>query len=280
MKPFVLLLTFGLMTAARAAFGIIGGRAVAAGDVEARSAVMVVRTTGRKCSSIMDRPGPVLDNGHCICSGVLVARDLVLTAGHCVVMAPEGMRVYFGNFPGREWDWRRFVRVRDLRRHPDWFSQTAGRTNDLALLKLDALPPKGYVPARVLRDPRALRWGSPLTIAGFGRTLPGDDPGGARGVLHRFATLVLAPVNRFGQIRLFRSLDLPSRRHGYRSVAFPPGEASGDSGGPAYFKVGRVFTVAGIASGYEFDGHPTYENVPGHAAFLDQAAREMGSVLP
>jgi hypothetical protein len=106
----------------------------------------------------------VVDARNDLCTGTALARDLVLTAAHCVIRPIDyTIKPYQTGVP---------IPVRAIVRHPqfDFANYAANRaTADLALLKLAAPLPDLMVPA-TLAAPRRVTVGETLTIAGFGVT--------------------------------------------------------------------------------------------------------------
>jgi protease YdgD len=115
--------------------------------------------------------GDTLAAGAAICSGVLVARDLVLTAGHCVramVEVPAGIRFDAGWGGGRPAGWGRGKKV--------ILSGTDGLAGDIALVELETpFPPEVAYPLSLASSATA----SPgvFTLHAFRRDVP-DQPSG------------------------------------------------------------------------------------------------------
>jgi hypothetical protein len=109
--------------------------------------------------------------GAAICTGVLVAPDLVLTAGHCVrgaVDAPETIRFDAGWSAGRPSGQRVGSAVHLAQGSDD--PEGAGLETDVALVVLDrALPTDGFPPLEIA-DPD----GGPFTMVAFDRSAPGQ----------------------------------------------------------------------------------------------------------
>jgi secreted trypsin-like serine protease len=159
----------------------------------------------------------IVDARDDLCTGTALARDLVLTAAHCVVRPVDyTIKPYQTGVP---------IPVRAIVRHPqfDFANYAASRaTADLALLKLAAPLPDVMVPAS-LAAPRRVTVGETLTIAGFGVTLAGT----ARGLgLPRMATLTVTGRPGSLQIRLF---DIATRNQ-----RLGLGGCTGDSGAPVF----------------------------------------------
>jgi secreted trypsin-like serine protease len=164
-----------------------------------------------------------------LCTGTALARELVLTAAHCVTR-PERYEV-------KTFQNGQAIPVSGIARHPSFepASYAAGlATADVALIKLAAPLPNIIVPA-TLAAPRRVRVGETLTIAGFGTVADGGDHG--LGV-PRMATLTITGVPGSLQIRLYDGTTR-NRRPGL-------GACTGDSGAPAFDGDGPL--VIGVVS--------------------------------
>jgi hypothetical protein len=171
----------------------------------------------------------VVDAREDLCTGTALARDLVLTAAHCVTR-PVTYQV-------KAYQTGVTVPVRAIVRHPgfDYASYAASRaTADVALIKLAAPLPDIVTPAG-LAAPRRVAAGETLTIAGFGVTLAGT----ARGLGQpRMATLTVTGKPGSLQIRLY---DVATR-----NTRVGLGGCTGDSGAPAFDGEGPL--VIGVVS--------------------------------
>ena len=171
----------------------------------------------------------IVDAHDDLCTGTALARDLVLTAAHCVVRpVAYQVKTYQTGVP---------IPVRTITRHPrfDYASYAASRaTADVALIKLASPLPDAVVPA-TLASPRRVGVGETLTIAGFGVTIAGT----ARGLGQpRMATLGVTGKPGALQIRLY---DLATR-----NLRAGLGGCTGDSGAPAFDGEGPL--VIGVVS--------------------------------
>jgi secreted trypsin-like serine protease len=164
-----------------------------------------------------------------LCTGTALARDLVLTAAHCVTL-PIQYRI-------RTFQNGETIPVRSVALHPRFnlASYAASRaTADVALLKL-AMPLPGIVVPAALAAARRVAVGETLTIAGFGVTAPGT----ARGLGEpRKATLTVTGRPGSLQIRLYD----PATRNQRSGL----GGCTGDSGAPAFDGEGPL--VIGVVS--------------------------------
>ncbi|HEY5217974.1 MAG TPA: S1 family peptidase [Pseudolabrys sp.] len=175
----------------------------------------------------------IVDAGGDLCTGTALARDLVLTAAHCVTRPID--------YQVKTYQTGQSISVRSIARHPrfDVASYAASRaTADLALLKLAAPLPDIVVPA-TLAAPRRVAVGETLTIAGFGVTLTGT----ARGLgVPRMAKLSVTGKPGSLQIRLSDA----ATRNLRIGQAPGLGACTGDSGAPAFDGDGPL--VIGVVS--------------------------------
>jgi len=171
----------------------------------------------------------IVDAREDLCTGTALARDLVLTAAHCLLRNSE--------YQVKAYQTGVIIPVRTIVRHPhfDIADYAASRaTADVALIKLAAPLPDIVIPA-ALAAPRRVAPGETLTIAGFGVTLAGT----ARGLGQpRMATLSVTGKPGSLQIRLY---DIATR-----NLRTGLGGCTGDSGAPAYDGEGPL--VIGVVS--------------------------------
>jgi secreted trypsin-like serine protease len=171
----------------------------------------------------------VVDNRGDLCTGTALARDLVLTAAHCVTAKLVYTVKTFQGGPA--------VAVHGIAVYPrfDAASYAAARaTADLALIKL-AAPLSALIMPATLAPARRVAVGEMLTIAGFGVTAAGT----ARGLgLPRMAKLSVTGKPGSLQIRLY---DLATRNQ-----RIGLGACTGDSGAPVFDGVGAA--VIGVVS--------------------------------
>ena len=195
--PRVLSAFIGLMLCAPA--WALTGNAPPASGYAARPIVMIVDPRGD------------------LCTGTALARDLVLTAAHCVTgKLAYQVKTFQGGPP---------IAVHGIAPHPrfDQASYAASRaTADLALLKLAAPLAELVAPAKLAPD-RRVAAGETLTVAGFGVTAAGTDRGLG---LPRMATLTVTGKPGSLQIRLYD----PATRNTRSGL----GACTGDSGAPAF----------------------------------------------
>ena len=197
------------------AFAMVGG-APPADPAIARHVVLLIGSRGNSCS------------------GVAVARDLVLTAAHCV---PPGADYKLVNFDAAHQP--QLQDVAAVARHPkfDLATLLAHRaTADVALVKLASPLPPAFGPAPLAGADRMVAVGEEFIVAGYGVTVRGD---GRTGGTVRAATLAATGQPGTLQIRLFDPVT-KSDRAGL-------GACTADSGAPA-FETDQRHAVIGIVS--------------------------------
>jgi secreted trypsin-like serine protease len=195
------------------AIALVGG-APEAGHSIARSVVMVV------------------GSDKSFCSGVVIARDLVLTAAQCIRPATH-YRIIGFDAP------RTLKNVASTIVHPDWDPTAVLKhrmSADVALLKLAAPLPPAYMPV-ALADPKVVTVGSQVTVAGYGSAKAGDIKSGGK---LRTAVLVVTGNPGSFQIRLVD----PNRKGDVAGL----GSCMGDSGGPVLEESDGRLALLGLMS--------------------------------
>ena len=209
----------------------------------------------------------IVDPDGDLCTGTALARDLVLTAAHCV-MRPVSYRV-------KEFQTGQTVAVRTIARHPRFNPKAYAEsraTADLALVKLARPLPSVVVPA-ALGAARRVKAGETLVIAGFGTTADFTDRG--LGV-PRMATLTVTGRPGSLQVRLIDA-KTRNRRAGL-------GACTGDSGGPAYdgqgpLLIGVVTWTTGPGNEEGCGGLTGLTPLVGYREWIVETARKLRSPL-
>jgi hypothetical protein len=234
------------------ASALVGGATVVRETAAGRHLVMIVSTRGS------------------VCTGTALARDVVLTAAHCVE-PPATYRVMADGItaPG----------LPLLRRavHPryDAGHYRAGRvTADVALLKLETPLPASVVPAALAPD-RRVAAGERLVVAGIGSAVHQSESG--MGVPRQAALVV---TGRPGNLQI-RLMD-PATRDKRSGL----GACTGDSGGPAFLETDGRYAVIGVVSwstgpgGTDGCGGLTgVTPLSLYRAWIAETARTMGAAL-
>ncbi len=170
------------------------------------------------------------------CTGVAIARDLVLTAAHCVLPGADYKLVAF--------DAARTPALKDtaaIAPHPEFDAGAALRhrvTADVALIKFSA--PLQVTPAQLAPAGGNIVLGDRFVVAGYGLAVRGEGKSG--GTLR---TASLVATGQPGSLQL-RLVDPATK--GERPGL---GACTGDSGGPVYRDVGGTL-AAKIACSFKF----------------------------
>lgn len=169
------------------------------------------------------------DNKGFICTGSIIAANVVLTAAHCVEDVSE-MNVIF-DVKIRSGAERRLADKFII--HSSWATNQNNQfdNGDIALLHYKGTTPKGYKPATLLKDKTKLINGAKVLLAGYGIT---DDDADDSGIL-RQVNVTIAKSN-FGKTEIAME-----QRDGR-------GACQGDSGGPAYINVAGKNLLFGVTS--------------------------------
>ncbi len=241
------------------ALAMVGGAQPAA-DGAGRSVVMILGSYGTACTA------------------TAIARDLLLTAAHCVQPGADYKLVD----KAPEQDSAQMPVLKDvarIERDPQFdlkrlFAHLA--TADVALIKLvDPLPVR-IPPVRLGGDGETVAVGDTLVVAGYGVTVRGD---GRTGGIVRAATLAVTGQPGTLQIRLFD----PSTK----GLAPGLGACAGNSGAPALRDDNGTLSIIGVVSwstgpnlSAGCGGLTGITPLTRYRAWIIDTARAIGSPLP
>jgi secreted trypsin-like serine protease len=158
------------------------------------------------------------------CSATLIARDLVITAAHCVVSGGNfSVNTSAGSIP-----------VSQIVIHPAFRRdsyETHKPSPDIAILKLATPAPRHLRPAQLAFEKAFPPRGTSFVIAGFGESVEGDRRVGTL----RTAQLINAGTTGGIMLRLTAPKNSDSS-----------GSCTGDSGGSAYRSENQVLVLYGV----------------------------------
>ena len=195
---------------------IIGGEVVQPSDIVANSTVALKYIEGQ--------------NAYAMCTGTLIAPNLVLTAAHCLRgMGKDSLRIGFSIDVKNQLDAETMYEVADYTIHP----QYGNRLNDVALIALAKTAPAPYKPVAIVSDKFSMTVGMPMLLAGYGVI---NDMTGADTDALRKVTVPMAKI-------------LDKENILVTDQTKSTGACNGDSGGPAYLEKDGVLFVYGITRG-------------------------------
>lgn len=186
--------------------------------------------TSRYLALILDRPS------ESYCTAMLVRKNILLTAAHCIKSGPENMTLAFGNRPlAGQYTMREASRILV---HPEYKKEQSVNRNDLALILVKGDAPPGYEALSIPNETFPFRPGLTFTSSGYGRVTGKSDPRGndiqGSGTL-RHVELKIDTVSQ-DQTQFY--VDQKSGK----------GICNGDSGGPAMMRLNGRDYVVGVAS--------------------------------
>lgn len=219
---------FAQISADQTSSGIIGGTEVSSTDSISKSTVAIFDAYGGQ-----------------LCSGSLITDNIVLSAAHCVGLAPKYMVIIFdvdaetilNNSAGAFKKLLAHPRVRQVEKvvvSATWKSRQneATDTGDVSIFKFTGKAPTGYAPAKMLKDVSVLQNGALVTLAGYGITQ--GQPQSGTAVLRQVQVAIADNKYSSTEIKL-------DQTQGH-------GACHGDSGGPAFVQVNGENLLWGITS--------------------------------
>ena len=172
----------------------------------------------------------MLLNERGFCTANVIAKDVLLTAAHCVHQI-KGAVAYWPGLPPEA-----FIPVKDILIHPGYkpdAPKTRERSIDLALVRLERALPATFTPLIIDYDAR-VELGTPFIISGFG--LRQEKDGKTAGTLMSATLITREPLSKL----LIWAKDPQARGRG---------GCTGDSGGPFLSTDGKLVAITVWSAG-------------------------------
>ncbi|HET9237921.1 MAG TPA: trypsin-like serine protease [Oligoflexus sp.] len=182
-------------------------------------------------------------NGQVFCTGTLIDKRFVVSAGHCLANYRGTLYIGFG----RSSTEFKYVKAADYAVNPAYTgSFNKSVPSDISVIELSAAAPAGYNPVAIYKG--SITRGSNLALAGFGQTQSGGSG-------RLYYTSVSVSGTTSNEITVYEN---------------GTGSCYGDSGGPAYVSSGGRLLVIGATSRGETGcrGSSIYTNVAYHLNWL------------
>lgn len=211
-----------------------------------------------------------------ICTGSLIANNVVLTAAHCVTKNTQALKIIFSTdiddaINIREQDvYQEQVRaVLAVKFGPTWDPKDETKeedTGDIALIKFKGALPNHYKPATFLTDPKLLKKDQEVVLAGYGVSqvdLETIDPKNYKRIdqaiefgdvvcsgdrKNNYGTCFEVTTSGDGLLRMTKAPIMSLSETEVRLNEKKAGTCSGDSGGPAYIEIQGEYYLFGITS--------------------------------
>jgi len=198
-----------------------------------------------------------------LCTGSLIAQDMIVTAAHCLNGA-QNIQIVFSTQVDSE-SLSQAIPATRFAIHPQYDPANTGiDENDVAVLNFTGGLPQGFKPDLVLADDSLLEAGATAVLAGYGITDAASQAGAGR--LRETTVSLLDPD-------LGNSEALIDQSQGQ-------GACHGDSGGPAFIKKGNTLYLWGITSRSYPNSAPddcshqaVYTKIPDELSFIQTAVR-------
>lgn len=235
-----------------------------------------------------------------ICTGTIIANDVILTAAHCAPEKANHLKIIFnedayGTLDTREQDYyQAYVRsATDFIPHSEYSDSSEDDTDldDIALVKFRGTLPEGYAPVKMLDRVEELKRGLNLLVAGYGvdevvtevidpNTYPNLSEAletGAAFCNEDNSYCVSVEASGDGTLRKAQAPIDSFSKNEFILNEKAAGTCSGDSGGPAFVQKGKELVLAGVTSrgGVLCNDDGVYTNVARYRDWIKKTVAQL-----
>ena len=211
-----------------------------------------------------------------ICTGSLIANNIVLTAAHCVTNKTQDLKVVFSididdaiNIREQDVYQEKVHPVQAVKFGPTWNPKDETKeedTGDIALIKFKGELPKNYRPAKFLTDAQLLKKDQMVVLAGYGVAkveLESIDPKNYKKIdqaieygevicsgdrKNNYGDCFEVSTTGDGLLRMTKAPISSLSQTEVRLNETNAGTCNGDSGGPAYLEIQGEYYLFGVTS--------------------------------
>ncbi|MNJ92837.1 Trypsin [compost metagenome] len=171
------------------------------------------------------------DAGGQLCTGTLIAENIVITAAHCIGFSTEDMYIIFDTVITSKSPRRK---VDTVEVSPYWTSRRYEDKDrgDLAIIRFLGSRPQGYKPARFLSGPENVANGVETVVAGYGYNNAAAESGA--GTLRQTSVVIADTLFSTTEVLIDQTTG--------------KGSCHGDSGGPAFLEIKGEFFLWGVTA--------------------------------
>lgn len=220
-------------------FGIFGGQQVHPQSWLGKSLVSIITTND--------------SNDSAICTGTVIAQNIILTAAHCVDFLERADHTFLlftvdplceAQKSSEKFDRSLVRRVSKVKIHPDYISSNK-KNGDLAILQIDGTVPYSYQPVKLASSEIRLNEFTKILLSGFGTEYDYNDHNDQAAHDLKFTNVV--PYTHGNALKTNRQMSTSDLL--YFDQRAGSGACAGDSGGPAFTRNALgAFRQIGVAS--------------------------------
>ena len=199
------------------------------------------------------------------CTGSIISKRFILTAKHCVAdKETSNIQIFFGN-KDKFLNSKPLIDTKNITLYADPNFINHFPNHDIALLELEQDIPPTHKALPILQDSNLLKNNTSLELVGFGDRDPDHYI-----ILAGEKLSLKAHVEKYLNEPFFKNLIIVKADQENSGVCY------GDSGGPAYIKIGDQWHITGIVNGIDSVLTPDAMEETGDDIFSTKAKCEMG----